>query len=99
MPAKNPPKKAVALQYNRGKDEAPRVVAKGMGEIARKIIALAEECGVPVHENADLVEILAKLNLNENIPPATYLVVAEILAFVYRSNEKYPGPPPVTRKT
>jgi len=99
MPAKKTQKKAVALRYDKEQDESPRVVAKGAGEIALKIIALAEEYGIPVREDADLTEILARLNLNENIPAATYLVVAEILAFVYRSNDKYPGPQPETRKT
>lgn len=82
-------KKAVALRYDRSRDEAPVVVAKGAGSIAEKIIALAQECGIHIHEDADLVEVLAHLNLNEAIPPATYVVVAEILAFVYRRNQSF----------
>ena len=64
------------------------MVVKGAGELAEKIIALAKEHGIPIQEDADLVEILAKLDLNADIPPDTYLVVAEILAFVYRANSK-----------
>jgi len=92
MPENRSQKKAVALRYDKEKDAAPKVVAKGAGEIAKKILALAEEYGIPVHEDADLTEILAKLNLNQDIPPATYVVVAEILAFIYRSNEGYTRP-------
>ncbi len=85
IPAK---KKAVALRYDATQGPAPKIVAKGTGEIAEKIIALAKEHGIPIQEDADLVEILAKLNLNADIPPDTYLVVAEILAFIYRANTK-----------
>lgn len=88
MPETPAPKKAVALRYDKSRDAAPKIVAKGAGELAAKIIALAEEYGVPVQEDADLVEILARLDLNADIPPDTYLVVAEILAFVYRVNQK-----------
>lgn len=82
-------KKVVALRYDTAKDAAPRVIAKGMGELAERIIALAREHNIPIREDADLVEILSRLNLNAQIPPETYLLVAEILAFVYRANDKY----------
>ena len=60
--------------------------------LADKIIALAREHDIPVHEDSDLAEILSRLDLFEEIPPSTYLMVAEILAFVYRANSKYnPG--------
>jgi len=85
------PKKAVALQYDKEKGGAPVTVAKGAGDVAERIIALAEEHGIPIHEDSDLVEILSKLNLNQEIPPETYVVVAEILAFIYRANESYGG--------
>ncbi len=84
----NREKKAVALRYRNGEDSAPRVTAKGQGVIARKIIELAREAGVPVRQDADLVEVLSHLNLNAEIPPDTYVVVAEILAWVYRVNSK-----------
>ncbi|MBU4176579.1 MAG: EscU/YscU/HrcU family type III secretion system export apparatus switch protein [Desulfurivibrionaceae bacterium] len=88
MPDTPTKKKAVAIRYDTSQDAAPKVVAKGAGELAEKIIALAKEHGIPIQEDADLVEILAKLDLNADIPPETYLVVAEILAFVYRANSK-----------
>ena len=81
-------KKAVALRYKAGEDSAPRVTAKGMGPVAEKIIELAREAGVPVREDADLVEVLSCLDVNAEIPPETYVVVAEILAWVYRMNNR-----------
>jgi flagellar biosynthesis protein len=82
-----PQKKAVALKYRAGADSAPRVVARGRGLVAEKILELARACNVPIHEDADLAEILALLEPGAEIPPETYLVVAEILAFLYRANE------------
>ncbi|MEZ0328954.1 MAG: EscU/YscU/HrcU family type III secretion system export apparatus switch protein [Dissulfuribacterales bacterium] len=81
-------KKAVALRYEKGKDRAPRVTAKGEGKIAEKILEIARQAGLPIKENADLVEVLSRLELNAEIPAETYLVVAEILAWVYGLNEK-----------
>jgi len=92
MPDTPAKKKAVALRYDKSRDTAPKLIAKGSGELAEKIIALAKEYGIPIQEDADLVEILAKLDLNADIPPETYLVVAEILAFIYRANNKMPPP-------
>ncbi len=80
----NKKKKAVALKYEKGKDNAPKVVAKGQGKIAEKIIQKAKEHGIPVEENHELVEVLSKLDLYEEIPPELYKVVAEILIFIYR---------------
>lgn len=81
--------KAVALRYDRQQEQSPRVVAKGMGRIAEKILALAREHNIPIQEDADLVEVLSRLELYAEIPSSTYVVVAEILAFVYRTNAKY----------
>ena len=64
------PMTAVALHYD-GKD-APRVSAKGTGEIAEQIIALAKQHGIPLHEDADLITLLAKLDIGENIPQSLY---------------------------
>ncbi|MBF0450866.1 MAG: EscU/YscU/HrcU family type III secretion system export apparatus switch protein [Candidatus Magnetomorum sp.] len=80
--------KAVALKYNKGIDKAPRVTAKGKGYIAEKIIALAKAHDVPVKEDPDLVALLSELELQEEIPPEMYMVVAELLAFVYRMNQE-----------
>ncbi|HUO44413.1 MAG TPA: EscU/YscU/HrcU family type III secretion system export apparatus switch protein [Burkholderiales bacterium] len=74
---------AVALQY-RNQDLAPRVVAKGRGELAERIIAAAREHGVYVHESRELVSLLMQVDLDQHIPPALYIAVAELLAWVYR---------------
>lgn len=83
-----PRQKAVALSYTRGQDPAPRVVAHGRGEVAERIIALAFSHGVKVREDADLVEILEPLDLDETIPLEAMTAVAEILAHVYLANNK-----------
>ncbi len=80
----NKKKKAVALKYERGKDNAPKVVAKGQGKIAEKIIQKAKEHDVPIEENPELVKVLSKLDLYGEIPPELYKAVAEILVFIYR---------------
>jgi len=82
-------KKAVALKYVPGRDRAPKVTAKGQGEVARKIIELAQENGVPIRTDPALVQILAQLDFYEEIPPEAYLIVAEILAFVYKVNQTW----------
>jgi flagellar biosynthesis protein len=79
----------VALRYNAATDKAPKVIAKGHGFVAEKIIALARENGVPMREDTDLVQVLTQLDLNREIPPTLYRVVAELLAFVYRLNNNY----------
>ncbi len=81
-------KKAVALRYDPQKDNAPRITAKGQGKIAQKIIEIAKEAGVPVKEEKDLVEVLSRLDLYEEIPPETYVIVAQILTWVYEVNKK-----------
>ncbi len=81
--------KAAALRYKPNRDSAPRVVASGQGDLARKIIQLAINSQVPVYENPDLVEILSQLDLYQEIPPHCYRLVAEILHFVYHINELY----------
>lgn len=93
------PRKAAALKYEPSKDRAPRVTARGEGLIAEQIIALARKNHVPINEDPDLVGILTKLDLEEEIPPEAYQVVAEILAFVYSLHKKWeegsmPGPTP-----
>lgn len=79
-------KKAVALKYVPGKTEAPIVVAKGRGKIAETILQKAKESGVAIQEDAALVEVLSKLDLDQQIPPELYQLVAEILSYVYRSD-------------
>jgi flagellar biosynthesis protein len=86
------PLRAVALRYDRTRDGAPRVVAKGRGYLAEGIIAAAREHGVPLHEDPDLVATLGGLDLETEIPPELYRAVAEVLAFIYRLNGKRHGP-------
>jgi flagellar biosynthesis protein len=81
-------KTAVALKYDKARDRAPRVTAKGSRKIAERIIALAHEKGIPISEDPDLVGALMKLDLDDEIPREFYMVVAEILAFAYQLNKK-----------
>lgn len=81
--------KAVALQYDKQKSTAPQVTASGSGLVAEKIIAKAKEAGVFIKEDPDLVELLAKVPVGEDIPMELYQTIAEVLAFVYSVNEKF----------
>jgi flagellar biosynthesis protein len=81
-------KKAAALQYDKETDSAPRVVAKGSGIIADRILQLAKEHHIPIKEDSQLVEVLAQLDLNQEIPPELYRAVAEILAFIYKTTKQ-----------
>jgi flagellar biosynthesis protein len=81
-------KKAVALKYSPDKYDAPILAAKGQGWTAQSIMDKAKEYGVPIQEDASLVEVLSKLDMGQEIPAELYSVVAEILSFVYRSDEQ-----------
>lgn len=81
-------KKAVALKYTPGESEAPIVVAKGQGKLADSILERAKEHGVPVQEDAALVEILSKLDLDQQIPAELYQLVAEVLTYVYQADRQ-----------
>jgi flagellar biosynthesis protein len=81
-----PIKTAVALQYERGKAPAPKVAATGRGHVADRIIQIAREHNVPVREDPDLVQLLAKLDLGATFPGELYPVIAEVFAFIYRIN-------------
>ncbi len=81
-------KKAVALRYQPEKSNVPKVTAKGEGRIAEKIIEIAKKHNIPVKDDPDLVEVLSKLEIEEEIPPDIYIAVAELLAFVYSLNRK-----------
>lgn len=81
-------KVAVALQYELG-ERAPKVLASGAGELAKRILELAEKNKVPVHQDSSLAEILSKVAVGQEIPPETYQVVAEILAFLYRTDSEW----------
>lgn len=75
-------KKAIALRYNPEKDIAPIIVAKGKGDIARKIIELAKEHKIPVIEDETLVEALIRIDVYEEIPEELYEAVAELLVYI-----------------
>lgn len=80
-------KAAVALGYDKDKDEAPRVTAKGKGYMAEQIIALAREHGIEIRQDADLTSLLSKIELGTPIPVEAYSAVAEILAYIYKANK------------
>ena len=89
---------AVALAYEVG-SRAPKVVAKGRGLIAEEIIKKANENGVFVHQSKELVALLMQVELDQDIPPLLYRVVAELLAWLYHVEQRQaarqsPPPPP-----
>lgn len=75
--------KAIALKYDQEAGKAPLIVAKGMGEIAEQIIKLAEEHDIHIHESPELVEVLIRLELGDEIPESLYRAIAEVIAFAY----------------
>jgi flagellar biosynthetic protein FlhB/flagellar biosynthesis protein len=77
------PELAVALKYDKEKDGAPRVIAKGMSLKAEKIRQIAKEAGVPVMRNVSLANALYRVDIGEEIPEGLYDAVAEVLNFVY----------------
>jgi len=78
------PRLAVALRYE--KPRAPRVVAKGTGAVAEKIVETARDSGVAIEENPELAEALAKVELDDEIPENLYRAVAQVLAFILRAS-------------
>lgn len=76
---------AAAIRYDQDKNNAPEVLAAGMGKTAEKIIELARENGIPVYEDPVLASALSKVNPGEEIPPELYALVAEVLAFIYKT--------------
>ncbi|MBI5575329.1 MAG: EscU/YscU/HrcU family type III secretion system export apparatus switch protein [Deltaproteobacteria bacterium] len=91
-------RQAAALRYLQGKDAAPRLVAKGSGAVAERILEIARHHGIPIREDRELVQVLASLDLYREIPPELYKAVAEILAFLYLLNRgEAPGHSAVPR--
>ncbi|MFB3926678.1 MAG: EscU/YscU/HrcU family type III secretion system export apparatus switch protein [Syntrophales bacterium] len=80
---------AAALEYRPPRDAAPRLTAKGKGLVAEKIIELAQKHRIPIRKDPGLVEILTRLDIDEQIPPELYKAVAEILVYVYSLNEQW----------
>lgn len=79
---------AVALEYEMGKDAAPRVTASGRGLVAEKIIATAREHGVAIEGNPLLAEALSGVAVDDHIPEELYRAVAEVIGFVLRAAGK-----------
>ena len=82
------PRQAIALKYD-GK-QAPTVTAKGDDELAEAILKLAREYEVPIYENAELVKVLARLELGDSIPQELYRTLAQIIAFAWQLKGKFP---------
>lgn len=82
---------ATALKYRHGEDKAPKLVAKGRGAVAERIMQIARDNGVPIREDKELVEVLSALEVSQEIPGDLYKAVAEILAFLYKLNAKSAG--------
>jgi flagellar biosynthesis protein len=80
-------KKAIALKYETKLDRAPKVIAKGKGRVAERIIEVAKENNIPLYEDDQLTNLLAALDIDMEIPAELYRAVAEVLAFVYRLNK------------
>lgn len=86
---KNLIKSAVSIKYKGKTNKAPKITAKGKGLLGERIVSLAKEHGIPIKEDPDLVQILSQVDIDEEIPPAMYQVVAELLAFIYRINQEF----------
>ncbi len=82
---------AVALQYALGVDDAPRVTAKGKGEVADRIVELAGAAGVHVERNEPLAQSLSQLELDQKIPKELYRAVAEVIGFILRRASVHDG--------
>jgi len=80
-------KKAVALKYDTQQNSAPKVAATGKGLTAENIIQKAKENDVPVMEDTSLVELLGQLDINQTIPGELYQAVAEVFAFIYKTDQ------------
>ena len=82
---KAPPKRAaVAMRYDVDRDKAPMILATGRGPIADEIIRVAEDNKIPLYEDTELAQLLSKLELDTEVPPELYVLVAEVLFFVYQ---------------
>ena len=79
---------AVTLEYDG--ETAPKVTAKGLDDMADKIIDIATEHGVPLQKNDGLVDVLSQMNLGDEIPENLYRAIAEVIAFAYILTGKFP---------
>jgi flagellar biosynthesis protein len=88
MIEQNKPSQAIALKYD--EISAPKLTAKGSDDLADQIIQLAKAHNIPIYENSELVRILSKLELGDEIPEILYRVIAEMIAFAYYLQGKVP---------
>jgi flagellar biosynthesis protein len=94
------PRQAIALTYDGVQD--PTLSAKGDDQLAEAILAIAREAEVPIYENAELVKLLARMELGDSIPEPLYRTIAEIIAFAWHLKGKFPegrdpNAPPIER--
>lgn len=82
------PDYAVALGYDKEKHNAPTVLAKGQGQVAEKIIQIALDNDIEIHRDADLLQVLKTVDINEEIPVEAFAAVAEIISYIYQQNGK-----------
>jgi len=80
--------KAVALRYDKEKENAPRVLAKGEGEAAKNIIKVAQLHKLPIKKDADLIELLSKVEIDKEVPQELYKAVAELFSYIYKISNK-----------
>lgn len=83
-----PPQEAVAIRYDKNKEDAPRIVAKGKGYVAQQLLAVARHHAVPVYQNQTVTQLLMAVELDREIPPELYHAVANVLAYVYRLDSR-----------
>ncbi len=79
---------AVALGYDPITPSAPKVLASGLGEVAKKILEIARENKVHIHQDDNLAQLLAQVPVGSEIPEEAYQLVAEILSFLYETDQK-----------
>lgn len=82
------PDYAVALGYDKESQNAPKVLAKGQGHVAERIVQLALDNNIEIHRDADLLQILKAVDINEEIPVEAFAAVAEIISYIYQQNGK-----------
>lgn len=88
MKDKDKPKQALALSYRHDKDSAPRVVAKGAGFVAEQILSVAKQHDIPIYQNRVLAGMLMAVEIDREVPPELYQTVAEVLAHIYRLDQR-----------
>jgi flagellar biosynthesis protein len=83
-----PDVEVAALRYDTDQENAPKLVARGRGHTAQRILELAKEHDLPIRKDPTLVSILGALDVGAEIPPDLYGVIAEVLAWAYHSDQQ-----------